>query len=85
MKPELVRLQKQSLELLLEDEYEYIVYGGDASTNVAAENNMWNPTVNNHVENVAKEIGIKFRRIPPEIHQHRECIFPKTTNGTIDS
>ncbi len=56
MKPELVRLQKRSLELFLEDEYEYIGYGGDAPTNIAAENNMWNPTVNNAIENVAKGI-----------------------------
>ena len=78
MKPELVRLQKRSLDLFLEDEFEYVVYGGDAPSTVAAENNMWNPSVNDEVELAARKLGVEFRKIPSHLHQHRECIFPHT-------
>ena len=78
MKPELIRLQKRSLDLFLVDDFEYIVYGGDAPNTVASENNMWNTKTNDEIKFVAKELGVEFRQIPSEIHYHRECIFPHT-------
>jgi len=72
----LIRLQKQSLDLFLQEPYDYIVYD-DAYAQAHFSN--WNTAdISAHIKKVTEDVGGVYRRVPQGFHDDRRCLFPST-------
>jgi len=79
----LIRLQKQSLDLFLQEPYEYIVYD-DAYSQAHFSN--WNTAgISAHIKKAAEEVGGTYRRVPQGFHDDRRCLFPATVEPFVNN
>jgi hypothetical protein len=74
--PDFVALQKKSLDTFMLEPFEYIVY--DDSIPVPDISNYYTNNMTEMMKESILKNGGEYRRIPPEIHVDRRCLFPHT-------
>lgn len=74
--PDLVILQKKSLDAFMMEAYEYIVY--DDSMAIPDVSNYYTSNMTEKMKAAILSVGGEYRRIPPQIHLDRRCLFPHT-------
>lgn len=74
--PDLITLQKKSLDAFMLEPFEYVVY--DDSMNEPDISNYFTGNMTEKIKEAILTNGAEYRRIPHEIHKDRRCLFPHT-------
>lgn len=74
--PDLIFPQKKSLDAFMMEAYDYIIYDDSIATPDVS--NYFSTNMTEKMKEAISLVGAEYRRIPPQIHVDRRCLFPHT-------